>query len=76
MPPQARPRFDPTINLGHLITLAGVIAAVIGGWWVADHRLAALERQVARLSDVIVVQAVTTERVSGLAHRLEQLERR
>jgi len=75
MSPQSRPRFDSTINLGHLITLGVVIAAAIGNHWLSDYRLAALERQMARLSEVVIAQAVTAERLNGLALRIERLER-
>jgi hypothetical protein len=71
-----RPRFDPTINLGHLLSLAGVTIAVAGGWYVADWRLSALERQMERLSAVVTESARNDERLKEVKRRLDSLERR
>lgn len=38
-----RPRFDPTINLGHLLTFVGFIAAGFGAWATLDSRIVKLE---------------------------------
>jgi len=38
-----RPRFDPTINLGHLITFVGFLATGFGAWATLDKRLVVLE---------------------------------
>lgn len=38
-----KPRFDPTINLGHMLTFAGFILAGFGAWSTVDSRLMALE---------------------------------
>ncbi len=39
-----RPRFDPTINLGHIITFIGFIAAGMAAYNGIDKRLALLEQ--------------------------------
>ena len=41
-----KPRFDPTINLGHVISLGGVIVVVAGSLYLTDYRLNALEKNV------------------------------
>ena len=69
-------RFDPTINLGHLISLAGVILVVSGSLYLTDYRLSALEKNVEKLSTVVIESARTDERLKDLARRLELLERR
>ena len=35
--------FDPTINLGHLLTFAGFIVAIFAGWTNLDKRVVVLE---------------------------------
>lgn len=36
-------RFEKTINLGHLLTMAVMIAAVMGSWSLLDKRVVVLE---------------------------------
>ena len=38
-------RFDPTINAGHLLTVAGFIIAGFAGWTTLDKRVVVLEEQ-------------------------------
>ena len=38
-----RIRFDPTVNLGHVLTFVGFILAGIGAWSTLDKRLVVLE---------------------------------
>lgn len=71
-----RPRFDPTINLGHLISLGGVIVAIVGGWYVMDHRLSSLERNFEKLSNAVVEWVRLDERMKDHGRRLEKLESR
>lgn len=68
------PRFDATINLGHLLTLTGVVMAIVGGGFVADFRLAAVEKEVAKLSGLVVQEARFEERMIELARRIDRLE--
>ena len=46
-----KPRFDPTINLGHVISLGGVIVVVTGSLYLTDYRLNALELKVPIISE-------------------------
>ena len=71
-----KPRFEPTINLGHIITLGGVICAIAGGWYAFDYRLTAIEGQVRMLSTVVIDNARMDERVRDHGRRLDNLERR
>lgn len=36
-------KFDKTINLGHVLTMAAMIAAVMGSWSLMDKRVVVLE---------------------------------
>jgi hypothetical protein len=39
----SRIKFDPTINLGHLLTFIGFIVAIFVGWTNLDKRVVVLE---------------------------------
>lgn len=38
-----KPRFDPTINLGHIITFIGFLVTIFVGWTNLDKRVVVLE---------------------------------
>lgn len=38
-----KPRFDPTVNLGHLLTFLGFVVMGFGAWSTVDSRLVVLE---------------------------------
>lgn len=42
-PEDRRFRFDPTINLGHVLTFVGFIATGVVGWSALDKRIMVLE---------------------------------
>ena len=46
--PQAKPRFDGTIQLGHIIQSAVIIIGVVGAWFNTQTRLEQHERDLAR----------------------------
>ena len=71
-----RPRFDPTINLGHMISLGGVIITIVGGWYVMDHRLSLLERNFDKLSSAVVEWVRLDERLKDHGRRIDKLESR
>lgn len=74
-PDLTRPRFDPTINLGHIITLSAVIVTIIGGAYVFDYRLNAIEKQIEKLQTVFLDTAIVKEQMTGFGKRLDALER-
>lgn len=69
-----KPRFDPTINLGHIISMVLFIAALTGGWYLTDYRLSQLEFQVKNLSSIIVDNARLDERLKDIGRRVDRLE--
>ena len=78
-----KPRFDPTVNLGHVITFIGFILAGLGAYEGARVELKAIalrlevvERQIEKLSEVIITTARQGERMAQLERRLEKLEER
>lgn len=66
------PRFDPTVNLGHIITLAGFLFAMGGGWYLTEHRLSSMERNFDELWTVVIDNARTDERLKDYGRRLDR----
>lgn len=70
------PRFDPSINLGHVITICSVLVTMVGGWFTFDYRLKSIEDQVRGIPSVIVEAARMDERMADLRRRVDNLERK
>lgn len=70
------PRFDPTINLGHLLTAVVFVFTLGGVWYVTDHRLASVEKQITQLSTIVIEQARFSEWRAQIDRRLDRLEAR
>lgn len=72
---QPRVRFDPTVNLGHVLTFVGFIVAGFGAWATLDKRLVVLEEN--RRTQVLVDQSqdqrysYMNESVQKLLQRIE-----
>jgi hypothetical protein len=70
------PRFDPTVNLGHLLTMTAVMVSLVGGAYVFDYRLTAIEKQLEKMQSVFLATAVFEERLNSVNRRLDSLEAR
>lgn len=70
----SKPFFDPTINLGHVLSLSGVIIAIIGGWYSFDSRLSGAEKQLNRLVLVIEASIRQEEQIKALTGSVLRLE--
>jgi TolA-binding protein len=66
-------RFDPTINLGHLLTFAGFIMAGFGAWATLDARLVRLEE--GRRTQEMVDRAQDARYDQGIRQVQQQLEK-
>lgn len=44
-PHGSKPRFDPTVNLGHILTFVGFMAAIFTGWTTLDKRVTIIEER-------------------------------
>lgn len=86
--PVRRVTFDPTFNLGHILTLMGLMASVWVSWSTLDKRIVVLEEsgklqtQVDRHQDEVMRMNMTTIRESlldikqTLTRTTERLERK
>lgn len=70
----SRIRFDPTINMGHILTVGSFAVLAIGGVYLGDYRLSQLEKQVTELKGVVIENAKLGERISDHGKRLDRLE--
>jgi TolA-binding protein len=66
-------RFDPTINLGHLLTFIGFIMAGFGAWSTLDARLVRLEE--GRRTQEMVDRAQDARYDQGIRQVQQQLEK-
>jgi len=76
-----RPRFDPTINLGHLLTFLGLCLAALGAYYGAKAELASVamrltivEKQIEKMSQILITDARQDERTTAIERRLDRLE--
>lgn len=70
------PRFDSTVTLGHIITAASMVVAIVGFFFVTDTRLKNIEEKLANYTDVLVTVARQNEQIDQLKERLREVERR
>jgi hypothetical protein len=76
-----KPRFDPTINYGHILTAVSFIvagsAAFIGmkaELHNVDQRVAKLEATLQQLANVVVLTARQDERLNAIERRVDRIE--
>jgi hypothetical protein len=71
---EAKPRFDPTVNLGHLLTFVGFIAATVAAWYGVKAEVESVKTAVQ--SSVLAVEfrvAATDRTVDRLVLNVEKL---
>lgn len=69
------PRFDLTINLGHVITFGGLIVTMTIGWATFDGRLRAVEKTLETATATLVEQVRQGAQISAITDRVARLER-
>lgn len=77
----SRPRLDPTINYGHILTVVSFIIAGVGAYFgvrgellTVDLRVAKIESTLQQLANVVVLTARQDEKLIGVERRLDRLE--
>lgn len=75
------PRFDPTINYGHILTAVSFIAAGAGAYYGmkielhhVDQRVEKIESTLAQLTNVVVLTARQDERLNAIERRVDRIE--
>jgi hypothetical protein len=71
----AGPRFDFTINLGHVISIGAVIVTMVVGWSTFDARLKAVEKTLETATATLVEQVRQGARIDALTARMDRVER-
>ena len=77
-------RFDPTINLGHILTFVGFLVAIFTAWTTLDKRVVALEeakktqQQIDRTQDQILNQQMQhiRETLNDLRSSVQRVDER
>lgn len=69
------PRFDFTINLGHVISIGSVIIVMVAGWVNFDGRLRAVEATLATATQTLIEQVKQGRDIAALDNRLARVER-
>lgn len=69
------PRFDFTINLGHVITIGGVLVTMILGYSSFDTRLKLVEETLRTSTATLIQQVQVAADVRALDARITRLER-
>jgi hypothetical protein len=80
-PHKSKPIFDPTINYGHVFTVASFILAGAGAYYgmraelqSVDQRVAKIENTLQQLANVLVLTARQDERLIAIERRVDRLE--
>ncbi|WP_169194919.1 hypothetical protein [Devosia sp. MC1541] len=68
-------KFDSTINLGHVITLGGVVVTMIMGWSNMDTRLRSVEKTLETVTTTLIEQVRQGSELQALTQRVERVER-
>lgn len=75
------PKFDPTINLGHLLTFGGVILTGVAAYYsvksdlsVMDTRLKSVEGIMVKMTEMLVTDARQDGRISNLEKWRDRVE--
>lgn len=71
----AGPRFDGTINLGHVLTMGGMLITMAIGWANFDGRLRAVEKTLETATATLVEQVRQGAELSAVAERVARIER-
>src|ERR1041384_4077059 len=78
---QSKPKFDPTINYGHVLTALSIVIAGTGAYYGmsselhnVDQRVAKIEQTLQQLASVMVLTARQDERLISIERRVDRLE--
>ena len=69
------PRFDFTINLGHILTFGSILVTLVVSWVMFDQRLKAVEKTLETYTVTLVEQVRQGARIDALTARMDRVER-
>lgn len=69
------PRFDFTINLGHVLTITGLVVTMAIGWANFDGRLRTVEKTLDTATQTLVEQVRQGAWIDAVVARVDRLER-
>lgn len=69
------PKFDFTVNLGHIVTFGMLLVTMVGGWVSFDGRLKAVETTLATATQTLIEQVKQGRDLAALEDRVTRLER-
>ena len=69
------PRFDFTINLGHILTFGSILVTLVVSWVMFDQRLKAVEKTLETYTITLVEQVRQGARIDALTARMDRVER-
>lgn len=69
------PKFDFTINFGHVLTFGSILVTLIVSWVMFDQRLKAVEKTLETYTITLVEQVRQGARIDAIAARLDRVER-
>ncbi|MGA0564185.1 hypothetical protein ACO2RV_17200 [Ancylobacter sp. VNQ12] len=70
------PRFDPTINLGHVITMGSVLATMIAGYATLNARMGVVEAQITTMTTLMERSIRADEQLQTMRTTVDKLEDR
>ena len=70
----AGPRFDFTINFGHILTFGSILVTLIVSWVMFDERLKIVEKTLETYTTTLVEQVRQGARIDALSERVARLE--
>jgi hypothetical protein len=78
---RSKPKFDPTINYGHVLTVVSFVFAGTAAYYGmraelqgVDQRVAKIENTLQQLATVLVLTARQDERLIAIERRVDRLE--
>jgi uncharacterized coiled-coil protein SlyX len=73
--PKEKKKFlSSTMDVGQILTIGSIVASMIGGYYSFDSRLALIERQIGRQTQVIELSIRQDEQLKYLVERVGKIE--
>ena len=78
---RTKPRLDPTINYGHILTIVSFVIAGISAYYGmraelvnVDQRVGKIESTLQQLANVVVLTARQDEKLNAIERRVDRME--